>query len=133
MTAQAIQEAIEQGELDEASKGIRELAHVLGKSDERELRSRLTVWMMHIFKWYTKPPGTKSWRLTIRTQRQELMALRESTPRFTQRFIEERYWQRCVQEARDNAAEEMDLPVTCNDLTWEEVFEQRYDEQLSAS
>ena len=33
----------------------------------------------------------------------------------------------------DNAEEEMDLPVTCNDLTWEEVFEQRYDEQLSTS
>ncbi len=83
--------------------------------------------------WSTQPPGTKSWRLTIRTQRQELVALRESTPRFTQRFIEERYWQRCVQEARDNAEEEMGLPVTCNNLTWEEVFEQRYDERLSTS
>ena len=35
VTAQAIQEAIEQGELDEASKGIRELAHVLGKEAKK--------------------------------------------------------------------------------------------------
>ncbi len=69
VTAQAIQEALGQGEIDEASKGVRELAHVLGKSDERELRRRLTILMMHILKWRTQPPSTKSWRLTIRTQR----------------------------------------------------------------
>jgi hypothetical protein len=129
VTAQAIQEAMEQGEVDEASKGIRELAHVLSKSDERELRSRLIILMTHIFKWYTQPPGTKSWRLTIRTQRQEIAALRESNSRFTRRFIEEYYLQRCLEEARDNAEEEMDTSITHTSLTWEEVFEQRYDER----
>jgi hypothetical protein len=45
----------------------------MGKSEKRELASRLTVLLLHLLKWRFQPglPG-KSWRAAIRIQRRDL-------------------------------------------------------------
>ena len=47
----------------------------LGKSQQRELASRLDVLLMHLLKWRYQPDRRQtgqSWRSSIRTQRREL-------------------------------------------------------------
>jgi len=53
----------------------------LGKSQHRELGSRLDVLMLHLLKWGYQPlERSGSWRSTIRTQRRELRRLLQQQP-----------------------------------------------------
>ena len=53
----------------------------LGKSQHRELGSRLDVLVMHLLKWRYQPSEhSSSWRSTIRTQRRELRRLLQQNP-----------------------------------------------------
>ena len=75
--AWAIEQAalLRAGRLDEA-----DLAHVaeeiedLGKSERRELTSRLTVLITHLLKWQLQPDRRgRSWRLTLAEQRDSVI------------------------------------------------------------
>jgi hypothetical protein len=45
----------------------------LGKSEQRELASRMPVLLAHLLKWQCQPARrSKSWQYTIRTQRKEV-------------------------------------------------------------
>lgn len=53
----------------------------LGKSQYRELGSRLDVLVIHLLKWRYQPSEHfRSWRSTIRTQRRELRRLLQQNP-----------------------------------------------------
>lgn len=55
----------------------------LGKSQHRELASRLDVLVMHLLKWQYQADRRQqgqSWRSTIRTQRRELRRLLQQNP-----------------------------------------------------
>src|SRR4029453_13613406 len=53
----------------------------LGKSQHRELGSRLDVLMLHLLKWGYQPlERSGSWPGTIRTQRRELRRLLQQNP-----------------------------------------------------
>ncbi|MDG2991693.1 DUF29 domain-containing protein [Candidatus Synechococcus calcipolaris G9] len=70
----------EQGALLRARKFDQlDLAHLieeiesLGRQEQRELRNRLGILLGHLLKWHYQPKGrSKSWRATIREQRQEI-------------------------------------------------------------
>jgi hypothetical protein len=53
----------------------------MGGRDRRELKSRLTVILLHLLKWQTQPDlrGT-SWRKTLRTQRREIRDILQQSP-----------------------------------------------------
>ena len=53
----------------------------LGRRDRRELRSRLTVLLMHLLKW-SKQPGlrSRSWSGTIREQRRQIEQILDDSP-----------------------------------------------------
>lgn len=53
----------------------------LGRSDKRELDSRLEVLLMHLLKWrYQTGKRGKSWRITIDEQRRRLEKLLKESP-----------------------------------------------------
>lgn len=53
----------------------------LGRSDKRELDSRLEVLLMHLLKWrYQAGKRGKSWRVTIDEQRRRLAKLLKESP-----------------------------------------------------
>jgi len=53
----------------------------MGKTQKRELISRLTVLMMHLLKWDYQPERRKrSWQSTIITQRKEIKRLLKDNP-----------------------------------------------------
>ena len=62
------------GRINEADiANIAEEIESMGRSEKRELISRLAVLLMHLLKWQFQPGmRSRSWRLTIRTQRRSL-------------------------------------------------------------
>lgn len=53
----------------------------LGRSDKREIRSRLRVLIMHLLKWERQPAErSRSWAATINDQRREILELLDESP-----------------------------------------------------
>jgi hypothetical protein len=53
----------------------------LGKQQRQEVRNRLKVLLGHLLKWYYQPEiRSKSWRATIREQRQEIQRHLQENP-----------------------------------------------------
>jgi hypothetical protein len=62
------------GRVGEAAlAAIAEEIESLGKTEKRELVSRLTVLLLHLLKWESQPAGRgNSWRLSIANARDEI-------------------------------------------------------------
>ncbi|WP_246191335.1 DUF29 domain-containing protein [Aureimonas leprariae] len=76
----------------------------LGKSDRRELHSRLRVLLHHLLKWKFQSIKRKSgWRRTIREQRRQVLLLLRDSPslRSTLRSVTEEEYPHAVEEAVD--------------------------------
>jgi hypothetical protein len=80
-----------------------------GKSDRREVHSRLTVLLTHLLKWKFQPCArSNSWRSTIREQRARIELVLEDSPSFRP-FVAEAL-ARAFKTAREVASEETGLP-----------------------
>jgi hypothetical protein len=67
------------GEADLAA--IAEEIESMGKTEKRELVSRLTVLLLHLLKWQCQPAGRgNSWRLSIANARDEIADLLADNP-----------------------------------------------------
>jgi Domain of unknown function DUF29 len=67
------------GEADLAT--IAEEIESMGKTEKRELVSRLTVLLLHLLKWERQPAGRgNSWRLSIANARDEITDLLDDNP-----------------------------------------------------
>ncbi len=67
------------GEADLAA--IAEEIESMGKTEKRELVSRLTVLLLHLLKWRAQPRGRgDSWRLSIANARDEIADLLDDNP-----------------------------------------------------
>jgi hypothetical protein len=70
-----------------------DLAHIaeeiedVGKSEQRELASRMAVLLMHLLKWKYQPSKrSKSWQFTIATQRKEVAYALKEAPSLRTKF-----------------------------------------------
>jgi hypothetical protein len=53
----------------------------VGKSDRREIRSRLVILVTHLLKWQFQPTGrSNSWSATVREQRRRIALVIEDSP-----------------------------------------------------
>jgi len=128
-TALAVKQALQQGDVAEATKGIQELVEALSRSDKRALKSHLIRLMVHVLKWQTQPDKrSRGWRASIRNARKEIRDIREDTPSLNRAAIE-RMWQDCFESASEEAEAEMNQESPGRALSWEDVFEQEYDLQ----
>ena len=75
-------ELLRAGQLDEADlEHIAEEIEDMGKSERHALRSRLRVLLSHLLKWkYQAGRRSRSWKATIRVQRDELAHLLRQMP-----------------------------------------------------
>ena len=81
----------------------------LGRSEKREISSRLRVLLTHMLKWQHQPEARSgSWRGTIREQRYELEAVLEDSPSLRS-IVPERIAS-AYQRALRKAEEETGLP-----------------------
>jgi len=70
------------GRLAEADlEHIAEEIESMGKTEKRELTSRLRVLLAHLLKWAFQPAGrSMSWRLTIQEERREVVEVLADNP-----------------------------------------------------
>ena len=84
---------------------IAEEIESMGRSDRRELKSRLIVLLTHLLKWRYQPEArSRSWSDTIREQRQQIELVLEDSPSLrsaAEQMLNQVYW-----IARENAGEE---------------------------
>ncbi|MGO9059948.1 MAG: DUF29 domain-containing protein [Candidatus Binataceae bacterium] len=102
----------------------------LGRSEKRELRSRLEVLLAHLLKWQFQPKRrSKSWKATIAVQRVRLRRHLRDNPglnRFVPDLLAEAYDTARIEVAgRLSTAEESKLPTSCP-WTFEQVVDETF-------
>jgi hypothetical protein len=117
--------AFSRGDVLDGNAGLEELLDAMSGREDHQLESRLIVLMAHILKWKTQPP-TRSWAITIRTQRRALARLRRRARRYTQERILRDFWAEALEDAVADTTDEMGQAPAVTALTWEEVFETEY-------
>lgn len=96
---------------------IAEELESMGRSDRREIRSRLVVLLTHLLKWRFQPEARSAgWSGTIREQRRQIELILEDSPSL--RPLLEVSLARTYADARIDAAEQtglspVDLPKEC--------------------
>ena len=92
-----------------------DIAHIaeeiesMGRTEKRELVSRLTVLLMHLLKWQFQPERRgRSWVATIRNQRLDVADHLADNPSLKARLPES--LAAAYERARNSAAAETDLP-----------------------
>jgi hypothetical protein len=89
-------------------ENIAEEIESLGRSDRRELKSRLTILFMHLLKWHHQPEQrSNSWRATITEQRIRILDLLSESPSLVNYLKSE--VDRCYNNAKNLAADETGL------------------------
>lgn len=115
---QTMAEALKSGNFSQLDlENLAEEVDSLGRSDRRELQSRLTVLLMHLLKWQFQPEmRTGSWKGTFREQRRRIRAVLKDSPSLRSFLIDS------IDDGYDNAKEQasdetgLDLttfPVIC--------------------
>jgi Domain of unknown function DUF29 len=108
---------------------IAEEIESMGRSDRREIQSRLTVLLTHLLKWQLQPMmRSTSWSGTIREQRRQIEKLLRESPSL-QPFVAEALSE-AYSDAREDAVEqtgltETDFPAECP-FTVDEVLSRQF-------
>lgn len=98
----------------------------VGKSEQRELASRMAVLLAHLLKWQYQP-GRRgaSWEKTIRAQRKEIRYALDESPSLMPKLEENRWldmvWARAVAQAVSETGLDC-FPDTCPWLMQDEVL-----------
>ncbi|KKD39037.1 DUF29 domain-containing protein [Limnoraphis robusta Tam1] len=82
----------------------------MGRSEKRELKSRLIILLMHLLKWHYQPEKrNESWRSTITEQRICIEELLEDSPSLKPLLSE--VFEDCYQKARFKASDETKIKL----------------------
>jgi hypothetical protein len=106
------------GKISEADlENIAEEIESMGKTEKRELISRLTILLLHLAKWRFQPDlRGRSWRLSIEGQRLDIADLIDDNPSLKPYLIPSlgHAWRRAVLEAqKETGLEASTFPVAC--------------------
>ncbi len=89
----------------------------MGRSEKRELESRLTVLLLHLLKWKYQPERRgKSWNLTIKGQRIEYINVLTDNPGLKSQLetiFKGAYKLALVKASSETGIDEDIFPVTC--------------------
>lgn len=98
----------------------------MARRDRREVRSRLTVLLMHLLKWEHQPDQrSNSWRATIVEQRQELindLAESGTLRNYGREVLPQAYQQAVKRAAAETGLDAGDFPGECP-WSWEQAVE----------
>lgn len=128
-TAVEVEHKLREGDIQEATTGIKELIEALGRSEKRALKSQVTRLMAHVIKWKSQPEKRSgNWIASIYNAREEIRDIQGETPSLTDAVILE-LWGKCFRAAKREAEGEMNQKSPVLSLSWEEVFEEPYGEE----
>ena len=96
---------------------IAEEIESMGKTEKRELISRLTVLLLHLLKWRFQPVRRgSSWRATIRVQRLDLARHLDDNPSLKSQIpaaVGDAYTVALIQAADETGLDETTFPAAC--------------------
>lgn len=106
------------GKLDAADiANIAEEIESMGRTEKRELVSRLAVLLLHLLKWRFQPGlRSRSWTLTVREQRRQLLRHMKDNPSLKGTLgesIDEAYGDAVIAAERETGLPSQTFPVTC--------------------
>ena len=108
---------------------IAEELESMGKSERRELVSRLTVLLAHLLKWRLRPAKwSRSWRNTILTQRIDIDELLEDSPSLRSEIglkIEAAYEKAKLRAEDETGIDQGQFPDTCP-FSVDDVLDKRF-------
>lgn len=91
----------------------------VGKSEQRELESRIAILLMHLLKWQYQPSHrSKSWERTIKEQRKRILIALKTTPSLKNSLNNQDWldstWSAAVSKAIDETNLDVDIfPENC--------------------
>ena len=84
----------------------------VGRSEQRELASRMTVLLAHLLKWRYQPDRRGvSWQVTLSGQRERLVRRLEKTPSLKAVLSDPDWWADAWLDARIEAAKETGVEI----------------------
>ena len=96
---------------------IAEEIESMGKTEERELESRLTVLLLHLLKWQFQPQRRgSSWKATIRVQRRDIarhLTRNPSLKPHVPEAVSYAYENARIEAAAETGIAEETFPVAC--------------------
>lgn len=105
--------------------GLLDIEHIaeeiedVGKSEQRELLSRMVVLLAHLLKWqYQAERRSNSWRLTIIGQRKDVAYALKETPSLKTKFRDPEWVELLWAKAIAHAASETGLSVFPETCPW---------------
>lgn len=121
--------AIEQAQLLRAGRfaeldieNLSEEVESVGRSEKRELASRMQVLLAHLLKWqYQSERRGSSWQSTIRTQRSRIEAVLEDSPSLKPKLSEQKWLEMIWSGALLKAMEEtgINIEIFPQDCPWD--------------
>jgi hypothetical protein len=98
-------------------ENIAEEIESMGRSEKRELVSRLKVLFLHLLKWQFQPGlRSNSWRLTVKEQRREVAHHLKDNPSLKARLSEtmaDAYEIAVIEAERETGLPETTFPAAC--------------------
>ncbi len=115
------------GELDVMN--LIEEIESMGRSERRELQSRLTVLLVHLLKWKFQPARRgRSWQLTIEEQRENCLDVLDENPSLTSKLrdiLNRAYSHARITASRETGIDKKDFPTDCP-WTYEQMVDGNY-------
>ncbi|ETS32246.1 DUF29 domain-containing protein [Photorhabdus khanii] len=112
-------------------ENIAEEIEDVGKSEKRELASRMAVLLAHLLKWKFQPTHQgKSWELTIKGQRELIQRRLKKTPSLKASLSDPEWFEDTWFDARSDASKETGIgleifPTSCI-WTAEQILDTEY-------
>ena len=101
-------------------ENIAEEIEDVGKSEQRELESRMAVLLAHLLKWQYQPERRGvSWAVTIRTQRERCNMRLKKTPSLQSSLTDEDWLLDVWADAVDQATKDTNLDIFPNECLWQ--------------
>ena len=101
----------------------------MGRSEKRELQSRLTILLLHLLKWKFQPSRkSRSWKLSIDEQRIQFLDVLKENPSLKPRLndiLEDAYRLAIVKAAKETKLSKKDFPNICP-WNWEEIMDSEF-------
>lgn len=101
----------------------------VGRSEQRECKSRLTILLMHLLKWQYQPDHRcNSWKYTLRYQRKDLLSVLKDSPSLKTKMTDymlDVYPQSVADAAEETGVLKNDFLVDCQ-WTFEQVIDDEF-------
>ncbi len=98
----------------------------MGRSEKRELQSRLTILLLHLLKWKFQPSRkNRSWKLSIDEQRIQFLDVLKENPSLKPRLddiLKDAYRLAIIKAAKETKLSKKDFPNSCP-WDWEKIMD----------